>query len=134
MKKVLAFICTAVLVAAVSCSKNPEAEAKALINDMAKLTESSAEKIDKASNAKEAGEALLAYTASMKVLSIRGKELEKKYPELKDENNPKLKAEEEQMMKSMEKFTKAMTSAITKYAASKEFQDAMTKMSELMKN
>ena len=134
MKKVLAFLSAAVLVAAVSCSKSPETQAKDLILDMAKLTETSAEKMEKAATAKEAGDALLAYTASMKTLSIKGRELEKKYPELKNENNPKLKAEEDAMMKSMERFTKAMTSAITKYATSKEFQDAMSKMSELMKN
>jgi len=134
MKKVLAFLFTAVLVASLSCSKSPESQAKALVLDMAKLTETSAEKMEKAATAKEAGDALLEYAANMKTLALQGRELEKKYPELKKENNPALKAEEDVMMKSMEKFTRAMTSAITKYAASKEFQDAMSKMSELMKN
>jgi len=134
MKKVVAFLFTAALAVSLSCSKSPEAQAKALVLDIAKLTETSAEKIGKAATAKEAGDAILAYTESMKTLSIRGKELENKYPELKNENNPKMKAEEDVMIKAMEKFTKAMTSAITKYAGSKDFQDAMTKMSELMKN
>ncbi len=134
MKKVLALIFAITVAGMVSCSKSPEAEAKALITDMTKLTEMTAEKMDKAATAKDAGDALLVYAESMKKLAEQGKALEKKYPDMKVENNEKFKAEEEAMMKAMGTFTKSMTAVMTKYATAKEFQDAMAKMSEMMKN
>jgi len=134
MKKVLALIFAITVAGMVSCSKSPEAEAKALINDMTKLTEMTAEKMDKAATAKEAGDALLVYAEGMKKLADQGKALEKKYPDMKVENNEKFKAEEEAMMKAMGAFTKSMTTVMTKYATAKEFQDAMAKMSDMMKN
>lgn len=134
MKKVLALMFAVTLAGMVSCSKSPEAEAKALITDMTKLTEATAEKMEKALTGKDAGDALLAYAEEMKKLGDRGKELEKKYPEMKVENNDKFKVEEEALMKAMGSFTKAVTATMTKYSNSKEFQEAMAKMSETMRN
>jgi len=134
MKKVLALLFAVTFTGMISCSKSPEAEAKALMVDMTKLTETTAANLDKAASAKDAGDALLGYADSMKKLADRGKELEKKYPDMKVENNEKFKAEEDAMMKAMGNFTRAMTTTMTKYATAKEFQDAMQKMSEVMKN
>jgi len=133
MKKVLALLFAVTMAGMVSCSKSPEAEVKAMMIDMTKLTETTAEKLNKAASGKEAGEALIAYGESMKKLADKGKELEKKYPQMKVENNAKFKAEEDAMMKAMGNFTKAMTGCMTKYAGSKEIQAAMMKMSEIMK-
>ncbi len=134
MKKVLALLFAFTVAGIVSCSKSPEAEAKALMLDMTKVTESAAEKIEKATNAKEAGEALIGYAESMKKLAVRGKELEKKFPDFKPEGNDKFKTEQDAMMKSMERFTAAMTGVMIKYPGSKEIMDASVKMTEIMKD
>lgn len=134
MKKVLALLFAVTLAGMVSCSKSPEAEAKALMLDMTKVTEEAAVKIEKAATAKEAGDALVAYAESMKKLADRGKELEKKFPDFKPEQNDKFKAEQDAMMKSMEKFTAAMTGAMKKYAGAKELMDAAAKMGEIMQH
>ncbi|HNX24482.1 MAG TPA: hypothetical protein PKG60_10575 [Spirochaetota bacterium] len=134
MKKVLALLFAVTIAGMVSCSKSPEAEAKALMTDMTKVTESAADKIEKSANAKEAGDALVAYAQSMKQLAERGKDLEKKFPDFKPEQNDKFKAEQDAMMKSMEKFTAAMTGVMKKYPGAKEIMDATVKMSEIMRN
>jgi hypothetical protein len=133
MKKVLALIFAVTFAGMISCSKSPEAEAKALMLDMTKATEDAAVKIEKAGNAKEAGDALIAYAQSMKKLADRGKDLEKKFPDFKAEDNQKFKTEQDAMMKSMEKFTAAMMGAMKKYPGSKEIMDASVKMTEIMK-
>ncbi|PKL16236.1 MAG: hypothetical protein CVV49_17260 [Spirochaetae bacterium HGW-Spirochaetae-5] len=134
MKKVLALLFAFTVAGMVSCSKSPEAEAKALMLDMTKATESAAEKIEKASNAKGAADALIGYAENMKELSVRGKELEKKFPDFKPEGNDKFKTEQDAMMKSMERFTAAMTGAMVKYPGAKEIMDASVKMTEIMKD
>ena len=134
MKKVLALLFAVAVAGMVSCSKSPEAEAKALMNDMTKVTEEAAVKIEKSASAKEAGDALVAYAENMKKLADRGKELEKKFPDFKPEQNDKFKTEQDAMMKSMEKFTAAMTGAMKKYPGSQEIMDATVKMTEIMKN
>ncbi len=133
MKKILASMFVLIIAGMVSCSKSPESEAKALILDMTKLTDKTADKVSSATSGKDAGEALIAYAEGMKKLAETGKELEKKYPDLKVEDNEKFKSEEEAMTKAMGKFTVAITGVMTKYADSKEFKDAMSKMTEVMK-
>ncbi len=134
MKKVLALLFAVTVAGMVSCSKSPEAEAKALMLDMTKATETAAEKIEKSTSAKEAGDALIGYAESMKKLADKGKELEKKFPDFKPEGDVKFKAEQEAVMKSMERFTVAMTGAMKKYPGAKEIMDASVKMTEIMKD
>lgn len=134
MKKYLAVLAIAVLGFTVSCSKaSPEAEAKVMMNAMIKLTETSADKLENASNAKDAADALVAYAAEMKVLAEKGKELDKKYPDMKIDGNEKFKSENEAVEKVMKKFIDASMKASMKYANSKEFMDAAAKMQEIMK-
>ncbi len=134
MKKYLAVLAIAVIGFTVSCSKaSPEAEAKAMMNAMIKLTEVSADKLENASNAKDAADALVAYATEMKVLAEKGKELDKKYPDMKIDGNEKFKSENEAVEKVMKKFIDASMKASMKYANSKEFMDAAAKMQEIMK-
>ncbi len=134
MKKVLTILAIAVLGFTVSCSKSsPEAEAKAMMNDTIKLHEITAEKLEKASTAKEAADVLIAYATEMKVLAKKGEELSKKYPDMKLVANEKFDAEEKAAEKAMARFMKASMSAGIKYANSKEFQEAAVKMQEIMK-
>lgn len=134
MKKFLAVLAIALLGFTVSCSKSsPEAEAKAMMNAMIKLTETSADKLENASNAKDAADALVAYATEMKVITEKGKELDKKYPDLKIVGDEKFKAENEAVEKAMKRFIDASTKASMKYISSKEFMDAVTKMQTIMK-
>ncbi len=134
MKKVLALLFASIMAVIVSCAKsNPEAEAKALMLDMTKLTVTTSEKITKAATGKEAGDALLAYVDGMKKFSERGKEFDKKYPDLKLEKSDKLKAEQEAFMKALMGFTTAVDGTMKKFADSKEFKDAMEKLKTMGK-
>lgn len=134
MKKYVALVCALAFIATVSCSKGPDADAKALIKSMTTATDAASEKLEKAAAAKDAGDAMIAYAQSMKTLAQKGKDLEKKYPNLKIQGDEKYKAESEMMMKSMDRFTKAMTGAMTKFAGAKELTEAAMKMGEIMKD
>ncbi|HQO39419.1 MAG TPA: hypothetical protein PK986_03015, partial [Spirochaetota bacterium] len=70
MKKYLAVLAIAVLGFTISCTKaSPEAEAKAMMSAMTKLTESSAEKLENAASAQDAASALIAYAEGMKAFA-----------------------------------------------------------------
>ncbi|NLV67294.1 MAG: hypothetical protein GXY14_06430 [Spirochaetes bacterium] len=134
MKKYLAVLAIAVLGFTISCTKaSPEAEAKAMMSAMTKLTESSAEKLENAASAQDAASALIAYAEGMKAFAEKGKELEKKYPSFDPDNDEKFKAESEEFEKAMKKFIDASTKASMKYVSSREFMDAVSKMQEIMK-
>lgn len=134
MKKTLALLFACTMAVIVSCAKsNPEAEAKALMLDMTKLTVATTEKITKAASGKEAGDALLVYVEGMKKFSEKGKEFDKKYPDLKLEKSDKLKIEQEAFMKALIGFTTAVDGTMKKFADSKEFKDAMDKLKTMGK-
>jgi hypothetical protein len=134
MKKYAALICALTFVAAVSCSKGPDAEVKILLGGMTKVTDAAAEKLEKAATAKEAGDALITYAESMKGFTQKGMDLQKKYPALNPRDDKKFKAESEALMKTMTRFSQAMTAVMTKFAGAKELTDAAMKMSEIMKD
>ncbi len=137
MKKIVVLVSLCALAGLFSCAKSGDAEAKATMMAMAKVNETAADKLDKATSGKEAGDALVAYAGEMKTLILKSKELSKKYPELAkqgSESSDKFKAENEALKASMEKFTKSMVSATMKYATSKEMLEASKKMGEIMKD
>jgi hypothetical protein len=137
MKKIVVLVCLCAFAGLFACAKSGDAEAKATMMAMAKLNESTADKLDKAASGKEAGDALIAYGGEMKVLMLKSKELTTKYPELAKagtENSDKFKAETEALKISMGKFTKSMTAATVKYAGTKEMLEAAKKMGEIMKD
>lgn len=135
MKKILSIlICSVVAVCAVACSGGgAPSDAKKLANDTLSLTESTTSKLNKASSAKEASEALIAYAAEMKKITDRSAEFQKKYPNFDMKGGPDSKEYSDKMQASATAFSKAMTTAITKYAGSKEMLDAIMKMSSSMK-
>jgi hypothetical protein len=134
MKKYIAIACSLIFVAAVSCSKGSESEAKAIIKNMISVTDATSEKLEKAADAKTAGDALSSYVESMKAISVKSADFQKKYTDLNMQGDEKLKTENDALTKSMDRFSKALAVAMTKFANSKEFADAIAKMGELMKS
>jgi len=134
MKKYIALTACAVIFAGfVACKKSPEAEAKALFSDMNTLMETYTSKIADAKTGKDAGTVLTECADKFKALNTRAKELEKKFPDFKFDENPSVKAEGEKLQASMQKFITGVMGASVKYSQDKDFQDAMQKMGESMK-
>ena len=132
MKKIIALMLTLVIGGMVSCSKiagSPEAEAKALAAETAKIMEVATEKLNKANTGKEAGDALSDYTNSMLQIAKKGQELQKKYKDLELMSDDKSQEEDPEMRKIAEEFGKAMMGATLKFRDSKEFMAAIEKMS-----
>jgi hypothetical protein len=134
MKKYIALtVCAVVFAGFIACKKNPESEAKSLFSDMNTLTESCATKITDSKTGKEAGAVLNEFSVKFKALNIRAKDLEKKFPDFKFNENPAIKTEGEKLQASMQKFITGVMSASVKFSQDKDFQDAMTKMTDSMK-
>ena len=125
-------LCACIAAFAVSCSKGgPAGEAKKLADDTVAITQSTTEKLDKASNAKDAADALVSYATDMKTIADKSKEFRAKYPNFDDKNDPAMKEEQEKIQKTISAFSASMAKAMMKYAGSKEMMEAITKMSEL---
>ncbi len=135
MKKFFAVLVVAALGFAVSsCSKSPEAEAKAIMNDMAKLFEATADKLDKAATGKEAADMLIAFGTEMKVIKDKAEAFDKAHPELKNKGaDEKYKAETEAIGKATEKFVGAMMKIGMKFQGDKDLEAAAMKLGEILK-
>jgi ABC-type glycerol-3-phosphate transport system substrate-binding protein len=131
MKKYLALLAVAALSLTFACGKaSPEAEAKAIMNDMIKLVDTTTDKLDKAATGQEAADALIAFSTGMKALTEKGKEFDKKNPNVNVESGEAFKAERDKMMQSMTKFTEVSTKVMMKFKDSKELLDAAQKMAQ----
>jgi hypothetical protein len=109
------------------------ADAKDVMADSIKAMESFVADMDKASDSQAVVKALNAFSKDMAGLKPRLQEMEKKYPELKDQANPpeELKA----MAKQMEEISGKMMTAMMKlfqYANDPEVQKAQEAMNKLM--
>jgi len=109
------------------------ADAKDVMADSMKAMESFAADMDKASDSQAVVKALNAFSKDMAELKPRLQELEKKYPELKDQANPpeELKPIIKQMEGVSGKFTNALMK-IFQYANDPEVQKAQEAMNKLM--
>lgn len=131
MKKYLALLAVAALGLTIACGKaSPEAEAKAIMNDMIKLVDTTTEKLDKAATGKDAADALIEFSNGMKALTEKGKEFDKKNPNVNVESGEAFKAERDKMMQSMTKFTEVSTKVMMKFKDSKELLEAAQKMAQ----
>ena len=131
MKKIIALLLTLAIGGMLSCSKianSPEAEAKALSAETVKITEVATEKLNKAANGKEAGDALIDYANSMLEIAKKGQELQKKYKDLELMSDEKSQKEDPEMKKMAEEFAKAVMGASIRFQDSKEFMAAVEKM------
>jgi len=131
MKKITVLRLTLAIGGMVSCSKisgNPEEEFKAFAMETIKITETATEKLNNAANGKEAGDVIVQYADSMQQIAKKGEELQKKYKDFDMKSDEKFKNENEEMMKVVMEFSKAMMNAGMKYGESKEFMDAIQKI------
>jgi len=135
MKRAL-FVSLLILALAFACGKGGKySDAKAVIDDMVKVTESYIAAMEKAEDADTVATAMNAYAAGMKKLAPRMQEIEKKYPEFKNQDEPPAELAESmekmgQVMKKM--FEVSMKTA--KYAEDPKVQAAQKAMQEAMAN
>ena len=131
-KSFLLILCAVFAVSFASCSKiGPESDAKKLATDTLTLFDTATAKLDKAQNAKEASDALIAYAAGMKDIQQRTAEFQKKYPNFNSSAANSDKELQKKAEASDAAFSSAMTKAMMKYAGSKELLDAVMKLSEM---
>ena len=120
MKKITVLLLALVIGGMVSCSKSPadkDAELKALTNEVLKATQSTAEKLQKAADGKEAGDIVLAYGDTMK-------KIKEKYKNF-DLNDTKNFEGNEELKKIMGDFVSAVMNVNIKFKDSKELAEAM---------
>jgi len=125
MKKTIVLLLTLVIGGMVACSKSPadkEAEAKALADEIIKITQSTTEKLEKAANGKDAGDVVLEYANGMK-------KIKEKYKHL-DLNDPKKFEGNEEIKKVMGDFFSAIMNVNIKFKDSKELAEAMQKVNQ----
>jgi peptidoglycan hydrolase CwlO-like protein len=130
MKKLIVLSLVLIIGGMASCSKvaSPEATAKAILTDSNKIVETATEKLNKATNGKEAGDALIEFTNGMVKIAERGKEFQKLHKDFDIKTNEQVKNENHEMLQKIAAFQKAVKSAAMKYVGSKDFMDAITKM------
>ncbi len=120
MKKIFALVFATALLSVVACSKNPEAQAKEMMNKMSTVFDTAATK-------------LTAFSAEMAKLVVEGKALEAKNPDYKlDEKKDAFKEETKKMEEAMKKFQEAMMASAVKYADSEVFKKAIEDMQTAM--
>ena len=128
-------ICVLLAVPLASCSKSgPSADAKKLASETLELYDATAAKLEKAVNAKDAADALLAHAVEMKKLNERTKAFEAKYPDFKKYTSAADSEIQASSEKSAAAFSAAVSKAMMKYSGSPEMLDAIMKMSELTKS
>lgn len=132
MKRTIIFavLCTAVIVT--GCTKsNPAADGKALINKSISATDTATEKLSKASNGKEAADALTEYSLTMVKIAAEAKMLEARYSDIKLKNDDAFKEENARLEESLTKFMQSMFPVVAKFKDSPELQKAAEAMGNL---
>lgn len=133
MLKKLIVLTVVVLFAAVGCSKGKYSDFKAVMGDLIKSEETFIAAVEKAAVADDIVKAVNGLSDAMANLKPKLTELEKKYPELKDEKNTpaELKTVKDQFEAVNNKFAQSMQTIMTKFGADekvqKAFQDMMAK-------
>ena len=109
------------------------ADLKPVIKDMNKATEKFIADMEKADNGEKVAAALTGYAEAMGKLQPKMKEMEEKYPELKDMTGPppELGADAEKLMELMGKMTTSMMKAM-EYADDPAVQKAQEELDKAM--
>ncbi len=120
------------LVFAVACTASGKyGDIKALHSETISAMNDYSSKIESAKTGKEVANAMTSFSVKINKIMIKGKKLEKKYPELaKKEDIPELKESEAKMEKAQQRMTKAMSMAVPKFMGDKNFMKAMQEMSK----
>jgi uncharacterized coiled-coil DUF342 family protein len=133
MKKILSVLAVGLLLVAVACGGGKYADVKNVLEKNISATENFFNAMEKAGSADDVAAALTNYADEMDKLIPELKDVQKKYPELKDEEDmPKdVKELMEKYNKLAEKFPQAM-SKIAQYAADSKVMEAQEKFLEVM--
>jgi hypothetical protein len=134
LKKILVISVMALFVIT-GCKMNKYADVKEIFNEMIKIQEVYIAALEKAKDAKEVVAAMDAFGDSMVKEMPKIKELDKKYPELKNEKTPpkEIEAEYKKLQEVSEKLGKVSTDVMMKNAKDPEVMKAAQRMGEKMK-
>lgn len=104
-----------------ACSKSgAEAEARAIIHDMTMAAETASEKLDKAASAREAADIIKTFRTDMEILGQKGKEYDKKHPEISVMNDKAFSTERAALMNSMKRYGVASMKVMIKFEGAEE--------------
>lgn len=118
----------------VSCSGGKYADAKAAIRQQANATEEFTVRMEKADSAKATAAAMDDYSRQIEKIRAQNLKLKKKYGDAELRNAPELKAENERAEQAAMKFAGVFVQATLKYGRDPEFQAAMKRWQQAMKD
>lgn len=134
VKKVFALSVLALFVVT-GCNKAEKyADVKSAMNDIIKLQENYIGSLEKAKDSKEFIAAVKTFGEGMEKLMPKMKELDKKYPEMKNQKEPpaELKPLVEKVEAVSKKMMEVQPAIMTKYMKDKTVQDALKEFAEKM--
>lgn len=131
MKKGLLLLFVVPLIVMACGGGSQEAEVKAFLDEMATLSENYAADLEKADSGKALASAINTYMDGLIEISKKGKELEKKYPDV-DKDAPYMKEYDARMQKASDKIQKFTSQKMMKFLMDPEVAKAMQDMQKKM--
>jgi hypothetical protein len=138
-KKILALSVLAMFVV-VGCGKGDKiADMKKVMNDMTAIFTAYGTSVENAKSGKDVAAAMVKFAEGIKAVSVKAKELEKKYPDIKLKDSKTMPKELEADAKKLEEAGKVMMSKkvmdqMAKYMADPDVLKAQKDMMEKMKD
>lgn len=122
-----------VVLGLMSCSGAKYRDVRAAINRQADATEEFTARMEKADSAREAAAAVDDYSDRLENLQAQARKLKEKYAGVDLQNAPELKAENERAEQAAMKFAGVFMKATLKYGRDPEFQAAMKRWQQTMR-
>ena len=122
-----------VVLGLVSCSGAKYRDVRAAINRQADATEEFTARMEKADSAREAAAAVDDYSDRLENIQAQARKLKEKYAGVDLQNAPELKAENERAEQAAMKFAGVFMKATLKYGRDPEFQAAMKRWQQTMR-
>lgn len=117
----------------VSCSGAKYADVRAAIHEQADATEGFTARMEKADSAKEAAAAMDKYSAQLAKIGAQSRKLKEKYAGVDLQNVPELKADNDRAEQAAMKFAGVFMPATLKYGRDPDFQAAMKRWQQTMR-
>ena len=122
-----------VVLGLMSCSGAKYRDVRAAINRQADATEEFTARMEKADSAREAAAAVDDYSDRLENIQAQARKLKEKYAGVDLQNAPELKAENERAEQAAMKFAGVFMKATLKYGRDPEFQAAMKRWQQTMR-
>ena len=134
MKKtmtMLLVLCAAAAVAGCEKENQGVSDARKFYREMILQTNEYADKLGTVKDSKSAAEILTMYIDAQKQLIEKGRDLRRKYPQLRLHDEPALKEYETALEDATRNLTDSVTEAMAKYLNKDEFRKALSKFDEI---